>query len=123
MKKRDTIVEKNKKLKQQKKPEEVVPVLDNLESEITKDAEGNETTSWFLLKNPQFKHLNFCLNKLDDNLLAEAKALLERTPDNFCLTLAGNAGISSSTAQTLHQTCDALHKKRVAEVKAADPNA
>ena len=35
IKKRDAILEKNKKLRQQKKPEEPVPVLDSLESEVT----------------------------------------------------------------------------------------
>ena len=52
LKKRDTIVEKNKKLKASKKPEEPVPILDSLETETGRDAEGNEVTNYFLLKCP-----------------------------------------------------------------------
>lgn len=49
---RDVIIEKNKKLKTAKKPEDPVPVLDMLESKVSKDADGIEVTNWFLLKNP-----------------------------------------------------------------------
>lgn len=52
LKERDAIVEKNKKLKAGKKPEEPVPLLDILESKTSKDSEGNEVTNWFLLVNP-----------------------------------------------------------------------
>jgi len=52
IKKRDVIVEKNKKLKQQKKPEEPVPILDSIESETFKDADGNDEARWFMLKCP-----------------------------------------------------------------------
>jgi len=52
IKKRDVIVEKNKKLKQQKKQEEPVPILDNIESETGKDADGNDEAKWFMLKCP-----------------------------------------------------------------------
>ena len=62
LKERDAIIEKNKKLKASKKPEEIVPLLDALESKISKDDQGQEITNWFLLVNPQFKHLNMCLN-------------------------------------------------------------
>ena len=62
MKERDAIVEKNKKLKAGKKPEEPVPLLDILESKQGKDETGQEITNWFLLVNPQFKHFNLCLN-------------------------------------------------------------
>jgi hypothetical protein len=42
LKERDTIVEKNKKLKAGKKPEEIVPLLDAIESKMVKDEAGNE---------------------------------------------------------------------------------
>lgn len=48
LKNREAIIEKNKKLKAQKKPEEPVPVLDNLESEVHRDENGNEVTLWYL---------------------------------------------------------------------------
>lgn len=40
LKNRDAIIEKNKKLKASKKPEEPVPVLDHIEQITTKNAEG-----------------------------------------------------------------------------------
>lgn len=61
IKERDAIIEQNKKTKG-KKPDVPVPVVDAIEAKTTKDADGNEVVSWFLLKNPQFKHLNLCLN-------------------------------------------------------------
>ena len=66
IKERDTILEKNKKLKASKKPEEIVPLVDALESKVSKDDTGAEVTNWWLLVNPQFKHLNICLNQIDD---------------------------------------------------------
>ena len=45
MKERDTIIEKNKKLKASKKPEEVVPLID--------DIEQLEDGSWVIVKNAQ----------------------------------------------------------------------
>ena len=90
LKKRDAIIEKNKKLKQQKKQEEPVPVMDNLESEQTRDADGNETTNWYLMRCPQFKHLNLCLNNLDAEIADKVEDVLLRTPDDFGFTLSGN---------------------------------
>lgn len=90
MKKRDAIIDKNKKLKASKKPEEPVPIMDALESEPGRDAEGNEVTNYFLLKCPQFKHLNFCLNKIGDDSAKIIEKVLIQTPDDFGITLAGN---------------------------------
>ena len=90
LKKRDAIIEKNKKLKQQKKAEEPVPIMDNLESETTRDADGNETVNWYLLRCPQFKHLNLCLNNINDEIAEKAEDVLLRTPDDFGFTLSGN---------------------------------
>ena len=83
-------MEKNKKLKASKKPEDPVPVLDNLESTLGKDSEGNEVTNWFLLRNPQFRHLNLCLNQIDDAVVPSFVDILKITPDDFCFTLSGN---------------------------------
>jgi len=90
LKKRDAIIEKNKKLKQSKKPEEPVPILDSLESETGKDADGNEIVNYFLLKCPQFKHINLCLNQIDDESMGIIEQVLSQTPDDFGLTLSGN---------------------------------
>lgn len=90
LKERDTIVEKNKKLKSSKKPEEIVPLLDAIESKMVKDDTGAEVAQWFLLVNPQFKHLNICLNQVDDLAAPHIETALTLTPDDFCMTLSGN---------------------------------
>ena len=71
IKQRNIVIEKNKKLRTQKKPEEPVPIIDNLEQAHSRDSEGNEVTQWFLLRCPQFKHLNLCMNKLQEDALPE----------------------------------------------------
>lgn len=50
LKERDAVVEANKKTKG-KKPDMPVPVVDNIEPKTSKDAEGQEVTNWFLIKN------------------------------------------------------------------------
>jgi hypothetical protein len=52
MKNRDVIVDKNKKLKASKKPEEPVPALDNIEQILTKNEEGMTVQKWVTIKNP-----------------------------------------------------------------------
>lgn len=51
LKARDAIIEKNKKLKASKKPEEPVPILDNIEQQTTINHEGHEVQGWVMLKN------------------------------------------------------------------------
>ena len=119
LKKRDAVIEKNKKLKQQKKPEEPVPILDAIESEVVRDADGNETTNWFLLRCPQFKHLNLCLNSIDDEVTAKIEDVLMRTPDDFGFTLSGNP-MSNPAISRIHRQIAALHKQRCADARAAD---
>ena len=119
LKKRDAIIEKNKKLKQQKKPEDPVPIMDSIESEITRDADGNESTNWFLLRCPQFKHLNFCLNQIDDEIAPKIEDVLMRTPDDFGFTLSGNP-ISNPQIMSIHRKITALHKQRCSDARPAD---
>jgi hypothetical protein len=52
LKKRDAILEKNKKLKASKKAEEPVPQLDNIEQITRKNEEGEEIQEWVTIKNP-----------------------------------------------------------------------
>jgi hypothetical protein len=52
LKKRDVIIEKNKKLKASKKAEEPVPQLDNIEQITRKTEEGEEIQEWVTVKNP-----------------------------------------------------------------------
>ena len=64
--------------------------MDNIEQVTTTNAEGNPETSWVLLRNVQFKHLNLCMNEMNDEAKNEISELLQRTPDDFGLTLSGN---------------------------------
>ena len=116
LKKRDVIVEKNKKLRQQKKPEDPVPILDAIESEVSRDAEGNEVTNWFLLRCPQFKHLNLCLNRVDDEVVPRLEEVLLNTPDDFGLTLSG-CPVDAALVQRVHRAVTTLHKQRCAEAR------
>jgi hypothetical protein len=78
-------------------------MLDHIESRTTKDDQGNDTTSWFMQVNPQFKHLNICLNQIDDAATDAIKQILSITPDDFQLTLSGNA-FSDETILTIQQS-------------------
>ena len=40
--------------------------MDLIEPKNQKDSEGNEVVNWFMVKNPQFRHLNLCLNNIED---------------------------------------------------------
>ena len=68
LKKRDAIIEKNKKLKAGKKPEEPVPQLDDIEQISKKNDDGETEQIWVTVKNAQFKHFNFCMNNIDDEI-------------------------------------------------------
>jgi hypothetical protein len=114
-------MEKNKKLKASKKPEEVVPLLDNLESKVSRDDSGAEVTNWFLLVNPQFKHLNICLNQIDDSALEAINDVLSITPDDFQLTLSGNA-FADESVQSIYATIKSVHKQRINEQRMSDPS-
>ena len=94
-----------------------MPILDSLESEVAKDPEGNEVTNWFILKCPQFKHLNLCLNKIDEEAAPAIEDVLMRTPDDFGFTLSGNK-IEGAPIIKIHNAVANLHKQRVQDLKA-----
>jgi hypothetical protein len=112
LKKRDVIIEKNKKLKASKKPEEPVPVLDNIE-QITKKLESGETVQvWVTIKNPQFKHFNLCMNNIDDDIEPMLTEVLSRTNDEFGVTLSSNK-VSEEVIENMHAKIRTLHKLNV----------
>lgn len=90
LKKRDAIIEKNKKLKASKKPEEPVPQVDVIEQITRKNEDGEEIKEWVTIKNPQFKQLNLCMNNIDDEILEQLGTVLERTADDFGITISSN---------------------------------
>lgn len=97
-----------------------MPVVDNLESKPTKDADGNEVQNWFLLRNPQFRHLNLCLNQLDEFCVPQIEEVLKLTPEDFCFTLSGNA-FPEESVEKLQALVKSLHKTRVTEQRLAEP--
>ena len=64
-----------------------------------------------MLRNVQFKHLNLCMNLLNEELKDELKDLLLRTNDDFGVTLSGNT-ISSEGIKELQYEVLELHKRR-----------
>ena len=94
-------------------------MLDSLESEVTRDGDGNETQNWFLLRCPQFKHLNLCLNEIDDEVAAKIEDVLMRTPDDFGFTLSGNP-MSNPMISRIHRQVQNLHKQRCNDARNAD---
>ena len=100
LKQRDQIIEKNKKLKQSKKPEEPVPIIDNIEQVQHAEGSSESGPTWVMLKNVQFKHVNLCMNELNDDIKEAVLAVLKRTNEDFGVTLAGNP-ISAEVIQYL----------------------
>ena len=70
---------------------------------------------------PQFKHLNFCLNQIDDEIATKLEDVLMRTPDDFGFTLSGNP-IANPVINRIHRQVTALHKQRCLDQRAADAN-
>jgi hypothetical protein len=108
MKARDAVIEKNKKLKASKKPEEPVPQLDLIEQGTYFNSDGQEVQGWVLLKNMQFKHINLCANDINLDCREAVSALLRRTNDDFGITLAGN-NITKSVGDSLVKVAQDLH--------------
>lgn len=79
-------------------------------------------TNWYMLKCPQFKHLNLCLNKIDEEAAPAIEDVLMRTPDDFGFTLSGNA-IEGAPIIKIHHAITNLHKTRVAEQRQLDSSA
>jgi hypothetical protein len=121
IKERNAIIEKNKKLRSQKKPEEAVPIVDNLEQVQSRDTEGNEISTWFLCRVPQFKHLNLCMNKLDEEILTDVEDVLSRTTDDFGFTLTGNP-MDAEAVKAVQANVESAHKKSVQTQRNADPS-
>ena len=99
-----------------------MPILDNLESEVQKDENGVEQTVWYLLRNPQFKHLNLCLNCVSDDVLDRVDELMMNSSDDFGLTISGNP-LNATRVKEIHAKIEKLHKKRHTDAAKTDPNA
>ena len=120
IKARDQVIEKNKKLKQSKKPEEPVPILDNIEQANIIGPDGNETPGWVILKNVQFKHVNVCMNEIGDDIKDNLVNVLRRTNDDFGVTLSGNP-VTKEIIDHLQKVCQEIHIHRI-QSQPHDPN-
>jgi hypothetical protein len=74
--------------------------MDLIEQGTYINSEGTEVQGWVLLKNVQFKHINFCSNEINEECKEAVAALIRRTNDDFGITLAGNP-ISKPTIEAL----------------------
>jgi hypothetical protein len=111
IKARDAVIEKNKKLKASKKPEEPVPLLDMIENTTYTNSEGQEVQGYVLLKNVQFKHINLCANDINDECKDSIIQLMRRTNDDFGITLAGNP-INKNVIDAFNKTVNEVHATR-----------
>lgn len=67
---------------------------------------------WVTIKNPQLKHLNVCMNELDDDVEEEFKKVFERTSDDFGMTVSSNK-LSESVIDNLHSVIRMQHKQNI----------
>lgn len=79
-----------------------------------------EETHWFLIKNPQFKHLNLCMNQIDEFVTPAIESCFQYTPDDFCLTLSGNQ-IPKEHIDLFHKLIKQVHKDRLRERRLSEP--
>lgn len=61
-----------------------------------------------MLKNIQFKHINLCMNDIEDDIKESLVLLLRRTNDDFGLTFSGNP-ISRDTVEYLQRVSFEIH--------------
>ena len=73
-----------------------------------------------MLKNIQFKHINLCMNDINDDIKDPLANLLRRTNDEFGVTLSGNA-VSKEAIDQLHRMVYELHVQRINQ-QPHDPN-
>ena len=73
-----------------------------------------------MLKNVQFKHINLCMNDINDDIRDSLAALLRRTNDDFGITLSGNP-ISKETIEYLQRIALEVHTNRINSMP-HDPN-
>ncbi len=118
LKARDAIIEKNKKLKASKKPEEPVPQLDDITQISRINENGEEVQEWVTMKNPQLRHLNVCMNQLDNDIEPCLNSIIDRTTEDFSLTISSNQGITNDAVSRLHDKITNLHKAQVEKAMA-----
>lgn len=99
-------------MRAQKKPEEPVPQLDNIEQVTRKTPEGEIIQEWVKMKNSQFKHFNLCMNQIDDDVEQSLAAMLERTADDVGVTLSSNK-VSEEMCARIHEKIRLQHTSNI----------
>lgn len=64
------------------------------------------------IKNPQIKHLNFCMNDIDDDIEKTLADVIDRTQDEFSITLSSNK-LQEEVVERLHAKVTKLHKAQI----------
>lgn len=81
-KEKELIIERNKKAKSKKQPEEPLPFL----NPISQGQDGN----WYLMKNSKLWLINLSMNHLDDSSREQIDKFLQLQSDSFCIVLTNN---------------------------------
>ena len=89
-----------------------MPQLDDIEEIKRINEAGEEIAEWVTIKNPQIKHLNFCMNQIDDDIEKTLSDVIDRTDDMFSLTLSSNK-VQDDVVERLHAKIQKLHKAQV----------
>lgn len=72
-----------------------------MEEEKTVNANGEPQINYFLVKNAQFRHINLCLNDLDETFKEPLNELFKRTGDEFGVTMSGNRQFDANIVQDI----------------------
>jgi hypothetical protein len=96
IKERDTLIEKNKKVKPGAQ-KEVVPAVDDIE-------QNEETKEWTIKKNWNLRHVNLCMNPIGDEAREYIMGVMKRTGEEFSLTLSG----TDFDENTIHEMSEEL---------------
>jgi hypothetical protein len=62
---------------------------------------GEEIQEWVTIKNPQIKHLNFCMNQIEDDIEPILSQVIDRTGEEFSVTLSSNR-LQEDVVERLH---------------------
>jgi len=73
---------------------------------------GEEIQEWVTIKNPQIKHLNFCMNQIEDDIEPILSQVIDRTGEEFSVTLSSNR-LQEDVVERLHQKISNIHKAQI----------
>ena len=95
-----------------------MPQLDDIQQITRINSGGQEIQEWVTIKNPQLKHINLCMNNIDTEIEADLAGLIERTTEEFSLTISSNP-IEEEALARVHAKITDLHKAVIERQAAA----